>query len=139
MGEDVCAVIAAFTAPMEGSRRACENGNVERAPAPVTTTVVHPVEPGVNTTETHAEERDTESHHNNSTPNMDLTGSHCAKRENETQKTQMSDLHPREKLQVIDGVQHADPISVCDILPEIFRRIASIPWFSCSEILADRE
>lgn len=121
MGEYVDTVMAAVTARMEGPRRAHENINMERAPVPVTATFVHPVDQGVNTTETCATERDAESHRSNANGNTVLNWSQWAERKIKTKYAQMSDPGQRDQLQVIDGVYHAVPISFDDVLEEEFR------------------
>lgn len=85
-----------------------------------------------------AEERDARLHCSNPNANI-VTRSRSTERENETHQAQMSDPDSSEQMQVIDGVQHADPVSFDNILPEDFRRIVTVSWFSCRAILADRE
>lgn len=51
----------------------------------------------------------------------------------------MLDLDPHEQRQEIDGVPHAAPVTFDDILPEDFRQIETILWFSRRGLLADSE
>lgn len=70
---------------------------------------------------------------------MVLTRRQSAELRSETQKAEMSGTDPHEQLQVINGVQYAAPTSFDDILPEYYRRIATIPWFSRRSVPADAE
>lgn len=55
------------------------------------------------------------------------------------QQAEVSDLDPREQLQVSNGVQYAALIFFDDILPEDYRRIAMIPCILRRVVLADVE
>lgn len=139
IGENVDIAMAAVTARMENPQRARENSSAEPAPAPVTATFVDPVEHGINTAETRAEEDDAESHRKNSNARMVVTRKQSAEREKEEQQAQMLDPGLCEQLQVIDRLQHANTVSLDDVLPEDVRQIAKIQWFWRREILAHSE
>lgn len=134
--EYVDAVMKAVTADGT-SQRALRSVRVERAVAPVRRTTVNAVTVAAGTDVGGSDSA--ELLRSDLDVDITLTQSHSAEIQAQTQQSPMTDPDPRDQPQIVCGVQFSAPVSFDDVLPEAFRDIAPMPWFSSRVVLADDE